>query len=331
MRHSFENPIVLKDFCANYLPEEISCQIKLDEVSLEHDSFVDEGLKEHLSDLLINAPLKGSGNTKIYVLFEHKSGNERFVMLQLLRYMVQIWEKERSSGNSGKDARLTPILPLIFHHGRSRMTAPVDFRELVQEVPGLESYTPDFSAYLVDLAVMSEEDMRGGARLMAINRLLKYIFSDEINRLLPIIISTLDGISPQPDVPSMIRTMIIYAFSGSDQITEEAVIEATKNVRNGGDIMNVVVEKWFKEGEEQGIAKGIAEGEERGEAKGEAKGEAREARTMILRTIELRFNSIPESLRSHIEGLGDHTSIEALLPAVISSTSIEGLLKDIGI
>ena len=72
VRHSFENPIVLKDFCANYLPEDISSQIKLDEVCLEHDSFVDEGLKEHLSDLLISAPLKGSGQTKIYVLFERQ-------------------------------------------------------------------------------------------------------------------------------------------------------------------------------------------------------------------------------------------------------------------
>lgn len=82
-----------RDFLQRYLPSDLATLLDFSSLEITKDSFIDPNLQNHFSDLLYKVGLQGQGQTFIYVLFEHKSFPERFVALQLLGYMVRIWEQ----------------------------------------------------------------------------------------------------------------------------------------------------------------------------------------------------------------------------------------------
>jgi predicted transposase/invertase (TIGR01784 family) len=78
---------VAADFLENYLPAEIATELDLSRLSLLNDSFVDDELREHLSDLLYRIGLKTGGEGYLYILVEHKSDFEKWAGVQWLRYL----------------------------------------------------------------------------------------------------------------------------------------------------------------------------------------------------------------------------------------------------
>ena len=69
-------------FLANYSPPEISPLFDLAGLAIDKDSFVDDELRSHYSDILYRVALRdGSGEGYVYVLFEHKSYSDRHVAL----------------------------------------------------------------------------------------------------------------------------------------------------------------------------------------------------------------------------------------------------------
>jgi len=102
--------MIAKDFLNNYLPENIIKVIDVDTLEPQKDSFINEELQEGFSDLLFKASInKREGY--IYFLFEHKSYSSKDIALQLLRYMVEIWETKIKKEKSDK-------LPVIQRQSR---------------------------------------------------------------------------------------------------------------------------------------------------------------------------------------------------------------------
>ena len=79
-------------FLANYLPPTVLHHIQLDSLTITKDSFVDKEHTAHYSDLLYQVTLTGDRPGFVYFLFEHKSYPDRFVSLQLLRHVLEIWK-----------------------------------------------------------------------------------------------------------------------------------------------------------------------------------------------------------------------------------------------
>ena len=82
-----------KSFIKNYLPEKIVKLIKLENIIIEKDSFIEAELSEVFSDILYKVNLAGR-DAYLYFLFEHKSFPEPRISLQLLKYMIKIWEQK---------------------------------------------------------------------------------------------------------------------------------------------------------------------------------------------------------------------------------------------
>lgn len=79
-------PEVATEFLSNYLPPEVVAVLDLSAPELVKDSFVDAELRRHYSDLLYRVRLRDGGDAFVYILFEHKSGPDKWVAFQLLRY-----------------------------------------------------------------------------------------------------------------------------------------------------------------------------------------------------------------------------------------------------
>lgn len=117
-KHFMTKPEIAADFLRQHLPPEVLAETDLSALVLQKDTFVDEALREHFSDLIYQAPWKAGGVIHIYLLFDHKSYVDGWVLLQLLRYKVFIWEKDKLTAGV-----LTPVIPLVVYHGATQWTA----------------------------------------------------------------------------------------------------------------------------------------------------------------------------------------------------------------
>ena len=92
-KETMGDPDTAEDFLLNYLPEDILQLIDLDNLAIQKDSFIDQDLQEAFSDLLYKTSIKGK-EAYLYFLFDHKSYPYKTTALQLLKYMVNIWEQK---------------------------------------------------------------------------------------------------------------------------------------------------------------------------------------------------------------------------------------------
>lgn len=118
----------------------------------------------------------------IYVisLIEHKSAVDYDVTMQILRYMVCIWEnyvreieevyaaralleveetKSRKGMNKRKDFRYPPIYPLVYYEGTGEWTAAWNLRDRILLGDLFQAYIPDFTYKLVRTREYSNEEL----------------------------------------------------------------------------------------------------------------------------------------------------------------------------
>jgi len=86
---------VARDFVCNYLPVKLVQLLDLNTLELDRESFVDILLSATQSDLVFKVRRKDGKKLLIYILFEHKSFVDRWVLFQLLGYIVRISEQRK--------------------------------------------------------------------------------------------------------------------------------------------------------------------------------------------------------------------------------------------
>ena len=102
----------------------------------------------------------------IVSLIEHKTKVEYNVAMQLLRYMVHIWEDYEKEMNrlyphisSRKDFRYPPILPIVYYEGTAKWTALLDLADRILCGELLGKYLPHFQYQLITLHSISNTDL----------------------------------------------------------------------------------------------------------------------------------------------------------------------------
>ncbi|NCB00494.1 MAG: Rpn family recombination-promoting nuclease/putative transposase, partial [Clostridia bacterium] len=158
-RETMSHKEVAADFLANYLPATVLEQIKLETLAITKDTFVDTKQAAHSSDLLYQVKLTGDRPGFVYFLFEHKSYPDQFVSLQLLRYLLEVWELYRKQHKNTKTLPL--IIPIVVYHGKPKGRA-VRLMELIDlPDPCLAAYIPDFDLAFYDFSPDTDEAIKG--------------------------------------------------------------------------------------------------------------------------------------------------------------------------
>ncbi|MCI9297965.1 MAG: Rpn family recombination-promoting nuclease/putative transposase [Lachnospiraceae bacterium] len=107
-------------------------------------------------------------NLPLYIisLIEHKTKVEYNVIMQVLRYVIYIWEdyeKEMNEKFPGiskrKDFKYPPILPIVYYEGKQRWTASLDIADKILCKELLGEYLPHFRYQLVRLHDYSNEEL----------------------------------------------------------------------------------------------------------------------------------------------------------------------------
>jgi len=144
----------VSEFIAKTFPKEIVEKIDLQSLELDKTEYVDSKLRTNYSDIVYNSKYGKNTNIKISLLFEHKSYPETFPHLQLLGYMLKIWETQIKQKQS-----ITPIIPIIFYHGKQKwvkQTFDTYFDDIDET---LQSFIPKFEYQLVDTFEYSDDEI----------------------------------------------------------------------------------------------------------------------------------------------------------------------------
>jgi predicted transposase/invertase (TIGR01784 family) len=99
------------EFLLNFFPKDLVALINLDELVLDKTNYISSNMKEQLSDVVYRTKLAGS-EAALVLLFEHKTSIDRSLFLQLLEYMLAIWQTDFSEKRP-----FTIIIPIVIYHG----------------------------------------------------------------------------------------------------------------------------------------------------------------------------------------------------------------------
>jgi predicted transposase/invertase (TIGR01784 family) len=260
----FGNKKIAQNFLENYLPSEITKVLDLNYLTKEDKSYVDEDLKESHSDMLYKTRINGKDGY-IYILFEHKSYNDPRVLLQLLKYILRIWEEKYNT----KTNKLPIIIPLVIYNGENKWnieTKLINLIEGIEELPEImKQYIPTYQYEIYDFSPEEKLGIVGLANLKAILQTTRVArvrtgekFDEELRRAFEFLV----GIKDKKTFNELFESCMLYLMYTRDDINIEKVKEVAKKVMDErGELIMTIAEKLKNEGMEKGIEKGKLEGE----------------------------------------------------------------------
>lgn len=175
------------DVLRNILPEDIEDVTEKYQAYLGISFETDTVKCIHIKEFDRNMPMY------LISLIEHKSEVDYNVSMQMLRYMICIWDdyarkmkKNRLGDSKNKGFLYPPILPIVYYEGAGKWLAPMSLGERIFMKDVFAAYIPDFTYRLVDVHNYTNEELLlhedKMSLLMMINRIQNPSdFSDFIN------------------------------------------------------------------------------------------------------------------------------------------------------
>ncbi|HXP91376.1 MAG TPA: Rpn family recombination-promoting nuclease/putative transposase [Fibrobacteria bacterium] len=251
----FGDPDRARDFITGTLPSEVLEILDLSQIRREPESFLTAQLAEDFADLVFSCPIQG-GNALVALLLEHKSWAPRHPHLQLLAYMLGIWEQAEKEGRP-----LPPVIPLVLYNGPGEWKVR-SFGACLPEVPEvLHPFLPEFQFVLLDLARESVPELQNRFHDRSVRlalELMRAIFSpSDVSRLI-------ERLSPEDGPPDrdlafrFLRVVLRYIFRRSGTTVREALALNLHPVTREQTM--TMEEEILRRGEERGVERGIEQG-----------------------------------------------------------------------
>ena len=81
-----------------------------------------------------------------YYVYEHKSYVTKKAILQLLKYIIKIWEHKTTK------EKLPIIIPILIYHGKNKWNISTKLSDYIEEIPKpIKKYIPDYEYEIYDL------------------------------------------------------------------------------------------------------------------------------------------------------------------------------------
>ncbi|MCF6149516.1 MAG: Rpn family recombination-promoting nuclease/putative transposase [Candidatus Kuenenia sp.] len=282
-------------------------RLDISTLALENNSYIDEELKEHFSDIVYTC-LCNDKELKITLLFEHKSHPEKCPHLQLLRYLLKIWET-----NMKQVEGLVQVIPVILYHGKEtwKIRRFSDCFEGTDEV--FYRFIPEFEYLLTDLSDYSNEEIKDKvfrrASLQIAMLLMRNIFDEKhLEDKLKEFFEIGKRYFQEEEGLRFLESVIRYLYN-APEIPVERVIETVKEISEEGGILSMTIAARL-------IEKGKIEGKIEGE------------KSLLIRLIERKWGRLQPSIKERLNKINTLEELEALGERVITSDCIEELFRN---
>jgi len=219
----FSNRRETVDFLIHSLPKSLVSNINFGTLKVEKTSYIDEKLKENFPDMVFNCKYKSTTDILITLLLEHKSYVVEYPHLQLLKYLLKIWE-----ANLKQNESLTPVIPVIVYHGKGKWKVR-RFEDYFQGIDqDMKSFLPSFDYLVKNFSSFTEEEIVNLYQLIMVHItlfLLKNIFDEDLFlKKLQMIFSDINMIAENKKGEEFIIPVTYYLFSKT-KINSDKIIK----------------------------------------------------------------------------------------------------------
>lgn len=277
----FGNAELCSQFLRNYMDIPILKNVRAEDIEDVTERYIPMFTEERNSDTVKRIKL-AENNTLFFVsLIEHKTKVDYNVSMQLLRYMVYIWEdyekemeRQHKGINKTKGFKYPPILPIVYYEGTGRWTAARNLQDRILFDKAFEPFTPKFFYKLVELNSYSigqlVEKNDELSLIMLINRLQSSsefqklnLPEDYIKNLSEHSTDELLGI-----IAKVTTTMLRHLNLPEDEVAEfTGQVKERKMAELFENFKDVDIPAIRKKAQARGWAKGHTEGLSEGEAR----------------------------------------------------------------
>ena len=243
----FSKKEVIKSFIEEFMPD-----LKIDSSYLTLiPTEKNTKYKRFFLDLAFKTKYKDK-DAQIYIVFEHKSYPDKTVYFQILNYALSIWQEEKEN--------LTPIIPVIFYHGKKHFELKNNFDKLFSiNTP----YNLNLPFKVINLTKIEDKKLlecSNNLFLCSALYTMKHIF-DNLQKLKPIALNFSKMSKDE-------YYLIVEYISNFKEEKEETVLDEILPKEQKMTIM----EKWKKEARERGMQEGLQQGLEKGMQQGMQQG-----------------------------------------------------------
>ncbi len=208
----------------------------------------------------------------VFTVIEHKSSVDYNVVMQVLRYMVYIWEDYENRKEAEcvgiskqKSFRYPPILPIVYYEDTQEWTSAIQLKERIFLSDVFSDYVPDYKYFLFKLQAHGKmeflEKQDEFSLVMLINKLRD---ADEFRKL-EIPAEYLDQITEKaPEDVLRVLVKVTETLLRRFHISEEEISELTDQVRRRkmGELFEHFEGFDLPKAREKAKRSGRAEGEE---------------------------------------------------------------------
>ncbi len=255
-------PAVAKELLQIHLPGKIQDIIDIDTLSLEKESFVEEGLKNSIGDVLFSVKA-GNQDAYIYILIEHQSKPDPLMAFRLFKYKFNICDRYLKTHPKSK--KLPLIYPMIFYNGKRKYNAEKNLWALFED-PVIEKEYWAGDHQVINVWEMPDDELKEHPYAGFMQLSMKYIRDPYLLKMWKEMVHHLPRIRVEIG-RDYIRMMAYYALTG---MHEDDIIELKELVTNslteedGEEIMRTAAQALREEGIPLGVEIGLKQGIEQG-------------------------------------------------------------------
>ncbi len=314
------------------LPEPMFRKLDTTSLRVESGTYHDKALAETQSDILLSANY-GGAHVLLYVLLEHKSYVDPWVPLQMLGYLVSIWNHEKNtkvqqrqslnkqqtrkrkrapSDDHPDPITLSPILPILISHAEGGWTGPLRFSHLFgasfDAHPELLQWLPDYELLIEDLHRRDDASLQEAAldpgvlmTLVSLRDAPRKDIADTLRRY----IAELKALARLRDDLDLFSQLVTYLVAVAEHLPFDVlhgiIVEITAHPE---DIVPTIAQQFH----------------DKGRAEGRAEGEV----AVLLRQITRKFGVPPTAVQDRLSAATPE-QLQRWEARILDATSLEEL------
>ncbi len=252
------------DYFRSFFKEKLVKKLDFSTLKLSNTSYVTPQLEEYFADVVWDCTYQTDGKKvpiKATFLFEHKSYVPKFPHLQLLRYMLQIWDECEKNQKP-----LIPVIPIIVYHNKK--DKHWNYKPFSEYFKGIDAellpFIPHFDYQLTDLTRMTAEQIMAMNVGLLMNALLTLQFGakeDYVVENIKTLILNVKNVETDEYLHSFFFAQLVYVLKNNELggIIKKHIVENYKNTVDMNAYDELIKEE-RAEALEQGIEQGIEQG-----------------------------------------------------------------------
>ncbi len=304
----------------NGLLEIVACehvgQLDFNQLTPHKRDAISNTLQEQQADLVFSVPFHSdseSGEQIVYILIEHQSTVDTIMGFRILSYMTQIWNAQRrewrTNGVPKSQQRFYPIIPIILYTGEQKWNLPVDLKTEMLIQNKFSEHVPTFEILFLNVkeaekSILTATDHLIGWLLFVLQmeKADKDTFSSALLETIPHI-NVLSKEQRQLRERSIIYLLALILHRRPKDEHEELIVLLKQHIHETD------IEPWV-----YSMAKNLIE-----------QGQIQTKQEDIIKVLESRFESVPESVANEIKSIQNLSTLDTLFDKALAVKTLDKL------